>query len=167
MILHSNRFGTEHGEMILLKSDAGLCFVGLPGTTLEFAQQWCKKHYSNPEIIDSPENLRGERDQILEYLAGGRRDFDLAFDIQHAPFSTKVLEAVAKIGFGETASYGSIAKAVGSPKAARAVGRANATNPLPIVIGCHRILGSDGSLTGYGGGIELKKALLQLERESV
>ncbi|MFC1481920.1 methylated-DNA--[protein]-cysteine S-methyltransferase [Candidatus Neomarinimicrobiota bacterium] len=165
MILYINRFQTGYGDMILMKSPAGLCFVGLPGASLEEAKLWGKKHFKSPEFIDSPDNLRTEREQLQEYLAGRRRDFDLTLDIRHAPFSKKVLRAVAEVNYGQTATYGGIARQVGSPRASRAVGRANATNPLPIVIGCHRILGSDGSLTGYGGGIELKKALLRLEQQ--
>ena len=165
MILHINRFQTRYGAMILMKSPAGLCFVGLPGSSLEGAKQWAKKQFKSPEFIDNPDALRAVREQLLEYLAGRRKTFDLTLDIRHTRFSTKVLQAVAAVQYGQTATYGSIAREIGSPQAARAVGRANATNPLPIVIGCHRIVGSDGSLTGYGGGIELKKALLRLEKQ--
>ena len=164
MNLQINRFQTQFGELILMKSPNGLCFVGLPGTSLEEAQRWGKKHFFKPEFIENPAALRAERQQIQEYLAGRRKEFDLTLDIHHAPFSTKVLQAVAAVQYGQTATYGSIARAVESPRASRAVGRANATNPLPIVIGCHRIIGSDGSLTGYGGGIELKKTLLRMEQ---
>ncbi len=167
MILLCDQFQTIYGEMILMKSPAGLCFVGLPGTTLDEASRWAKKRFPNHELNNDPAALNGACDQILEYLAGRRKNFDLTLDIQHTPFSTKVLKAVANVHYGETASYGDIARIVGSPRSARAVGRANATNPLPIVIGCHRIVGSDGSLTGYGGGIKLKKALLKLEQQPV
>ncbi|MBA3564077.1 MAG: methylated-DNA--[protein]-cysteine S-methyltransferase [Gammaproteobacteria bacterium] len=101
--------------------------------------------------------------QLCEYFAGERRSFDLPLDLQGSPFQNKVWRALLDVPFGETASYGDIARRIGAPGLARAVGRANATNPIPVVVPCHRIVGSDRSLTGYGGGLHIKRYLLELE----
>jgi len=102
--------------------------------------------------------------QLMEYFDGRRRTFDLTLDPQVTEFQGRVLAALQTIPYGETRSYRDIAIAVGNPRAVRAVGGANASNPLPIVIPCHRVIGSSGDLTGFGGGMEAKRYLLDLER---
>jgi O-6-methylguanine DNA methyltransferase len=101
--------------------------------------------------------------QLTEYLEGKRRAFALPLRLEGSDFQKEVWEAVARIPYGRTASYGEIALLIGKPKASRAVGAANGANPIPIVIPCHRVIGADGSLTGYGGGIALKTRFLALE----
>ncbi|HEY0557635.1 MAG TPA: methylated-DNA--[protein]-cysteine S-methyltransferase [Thermoanaerobaculia bacterium] len=103
------------------------------------------------------------RGQLAEYFAGDRQDFDLALAPAGTPFELAVWEALRRIPFGETRSYGEIAQEIGRPGAARAVGRANGANPIPIVVPCHRVIGSDGSLTGFGGGLAAKSRLLEIE----
>jgi methylated-DNA-[protein]-cysteine S-methyltransferase len=103
------------------------------------------------------------RRQIEEYCAGKRKTFELERAARGSVFEHRVWEALMDVPFGETASYGEIARAIGEPHAARAVGKANAVNPIAIVVPCHRIIGSDGSLTGYGGGLKMKQALLEHE----
>jgi methylated-DNA-[protein]-cysteine S-methyltransferase len=102
--------------------------------------------------------------QLEEYFAGEREAFDLPLAASGSPFAVAVWDAVSEIPYGETRSYGEVARAVGRPDRARAVGTANARNPLAIIVPCHRVIGSDGSLTGYGGGLERKRALLELEQ---
>lgn len=101
--------------------------------------------------------------QLQAYFAGELHDFDLELAPQGTPFQLQVWEALRAIPYGATASYGEIARAVGMPNAARAVGGANNRNPLAIVVPCHRVIGAGGSLTGYGGGLERKRLLLDLE----
>lgn len=102
--------------------------------------------------------------QIRDYVAGKRAGFDLRFDLSWmTPFRRQVLEECARIPRGQVASYGELARRVGRPRASRAVGNTMRTNPLPIVIPCHRVVGSDGRLTGFGGGLGLKQRLLELE----
>ena len=101
--------------------------------------------------------------QLQEYFAGKRQRFSLRLNPSGTEFQLKVLEVVARIPYGETASYADIARIVGKPKAVRAVGAANRTNPLPIVVPCHRVVGSNGRLTGFNGGLEAKQWLLELE----
>ncbi|MGE2692829.1 methylated-DNA--[protein]-cysteine S-methyltransferase [Mycolicibacterium pulveris] len=103
-------------------------------------------------------------EQLEAYFAGERRDFDLQLDLIGTAFQRRVWEALLTIPYGETRSYGEIARQIGSPAAFRAVGLANGHNPIGIIVPCHRVIGANGSLTGYGGGIDRKKTLLGLER---
>lgn len=111
---------------------------------------------------ESPLLLETER-QLWQYFAGERREFSLPLDPQGTMFQKKVWEVLSHIPYGETRSYGEIAAAVGNPRACRAVGMANNRNPIPILIPCHRVIGADGSLVGYAGGLAFKTGLLRLE----
>ncbi len=101
--------------------------------------------------------------QLTEYFAGSRRAFDLPLAPQGTPFQLRVWQALRTITYGATVSYGELARRLGMAGGARAVGLANGANPLPIIVPCHRVIGADGSLTGFGGGLPIKKALLELE----
>ena len=107
--------------------------------------------------------LRRVRTQLDEYFAGRRRGFDLPLSPQGTPFQQAVWKTLASIPYGQTLSYAGLAARVGRPSAMRAVGAANGRNPLPIVLPCHRVIGADGSLTGFGGGLPTKQFLLKLE----
>lgn len=107
--------------------------------------------------------LQAAKRELLEYLEGRRREFDLPLKPEGTEFQKRVWKALLTIPYGETRSYGQIAAQIGNPKACRAVGMANHKNPLPIVIPCHRVIGSGGSLVGYGGGLDRKVWLLKLE----
>lgn len=102
--------------------------------------------------------------QLSEYLAGQRREFDFPFELRGTDFQKAVWRALLDIPYGQTRSYGQIARAVGRPGASRAVGLASGKNPIWIAVPCHRVVGARGALTGYAGGLEMKKALLELER---
>jgi methylated-DNA-[protein]-cysteine S-methyltransferase len=114
-------------------------------------------------VEDDGTHIAKLRGQLAEYFAGSRQEFDLALLPEGTPFECSVWEQLRRIPFGETRSYGEIAEAIGRPGAARAVGRANGANPIPIVVPCHRVIGSNGSLTGFGGGLEAKSRLLEIE----
>jgi len=104
--------------------------------------------------------------ELQEYAAGRRKQFSLPLDLQGTPFQRKVWKALCAIPYGETRSYLQIARAAGNPRASRAVGMANHCNPVAIVVPCHRVIASDGTLGGYGGGLEVKAKILQLEKNS-
>ena len=104
------------------------------------------------------------RSQLGEYFAGRRSSFDVAVQLDGSPFQRAVWSALCTVGYGETATYGQIAELIGRPGSARAVGAANGRNPVSIIVPCHRIIGADASLTGYGWGVERKAWLLDLER---
>jgi methylated-DNA-[protein]-cysteine S-methyltransferase len=103
------------------------------------------------------------RGQLDEYFAGERHEFELPLGMVGNQFERRVWDQLREIPYGETASYGEIARRVGNPDAARAVGLANGRNPIAVIVPCHRVIGADGSLTGYGGGLERKRLLLDLE----
>lgn len=103
------------------------------------------------------------REQLAVYFHGQRQQFDLPLDLYGTPFQIAVWQALRTIRYGTTRSYGDIARQVGRPKAARAVGGANNRNPVSVIVPCHRVIGSDGALVGYGGGLSIKKMLLAIE----
>jgi methylated-DNA-[protein]-cysteine S-methyltransferase len=115
------------------------------------------------EVARDDEAVAHVARQLAEYEAGERRRFDLALAPEGSPFQQRVWALLREIPFGKTRTYGELALALGDPGLARAVGRANATNPIWLVIPCHRVIGADGSLTGYAGGLALKAALLRFE----
>jgi methylated-DNA-[protein]-cysteine S-methyltransferase len=108
--------------------------------------------------------LREAVRQLDTYFKGRLKEFTVKLSVQGTPFQLSVLRALQDVPYGETVSYGELARRIGKPKASRAVGAAIARNPLPIIIPCHRVIGSNGSLTGFGGGLDIKQALLDLER---
>lgn len=145
------QFATPLGTMALASEGDVITHLYLPGRP-------------TPRLVSQPTSLllEGER-QLLEYLSGQRRVFTLPLSPQGTPFQKRVWQALEVIPWGETRTYRDIAQAVGSPRGFRAVGMANHHNPIPIFIPCHRVVGADGSLTGYAGGLALKQALLALE----
>lgn len=122
-----------------------------------------------PDISKAPALplLNEAKKQVLEYLEGSRKEFDLLLAPEGSVFQQKVWKALTLIPYGETRSYGEIAKLIGNPKACRAVGMANNKNPISLIIPCHRVIGSNGSLVGYGWGLELKAELLKLEKNNL
>ena len=117
-----------------------------------------------PADVDHPVLARAAQ-QLAEYFAGIRLEFDVALDPQGSPFQLAAWRGLRQIPYGETVSYGEQARRLGHPGKARAIGAANGSNPLPVIVPCHRVIGSDGSLTGFGGGLERKAWLLHHERQ--
>jgi len=144
---------TPVGPMTLGSSDKGLSSLHF-GTTVPTGA-----------VVDEMSNSLF-LDQINQYFEGRRTDFDFPLDVDGTPFQMAVWSALRQIPYGETRSYGDIAKTIGKPGAARAVGMANHENPVAVVITCHRVVGQNGSLTGYAGGLELKQKLLSIERRT-
>lgn len=116
---------------------------------------------------DLPVPLAAAAAQLAAYFAGERTAFDLPLAPQGTPFQRRVWQALREVPYGTTTSYGELARRIGRPGAVRAVGLANGRNPLPIVVPCHRVIGADGSLTGYGGGLDRKRYLLGLEADEL
>ncbi|MDZ4777060.1 MAG: methylated-DNA--[protein]-cysteine S-methyltransferase [Alphaproteobacteria bacterium] len=124
-----------------------------------------QKHGAPPAgPLGTDKIIDATRKQLDSYFAGKRKSFDVPLAPKGTAFQTRVWHALTKIPYGETVSYGAIAAGIGSPKAVRAVGAANGRNPIPIIIPCHRVIGANGSLTGFGGGMARKELLLDLER---
>ena len=123
-----------------------------------------RKYYPVEMIVENREKNQTILKQLTEYFEGGRPVFSIPFRLQGTDFQKAVWHAVDKVPYGQTCSYGEIAKQIGKPKATRAVGYANKVNPIPIVIPCHRVIGANGSMVGFASGISLKEKLLDLER---
>ncbi|MFK3651646.1 methylated-DNA--[protein]-cysteine S-methyltransferase [Lysobacter enzymogenes] len=144
------------GRLLLASGDDGLRLI-------EFAEPWHPAAMDEHWQEGDDEVLARTRRQLREYFDGGRRGFELPLAPHGTAFQMQCWHALALIPYGETWSYGQMARHLGQPTATRAVGAANGRNPLPIVLPCHRVIGSDGSLTGFGGGLPVKKHLLMLE----
>jgi methylated-DNA-[protein]-cysteine S-methyltransferase len=125
---------------------------------------WLKEIPVEDGINEKDALIDRARKQLDEYFAGNRREFDLPLSPYGTDFQQAVWKELLAIPYGETRSYGQVAQNIGKPKACRAVGMANNKNPISVVIPCHRVIGADGSLTGYGGGLEMKRKLLDLEK---
>ncbi len=122
---------------------------------------------ANPDWREDASAFAQPIRQLRAYFAGDLETFDLPLAPQGTPFQQKVWNELLNIPYGETISYGELAKRIGNPNASRAVGLANGSNPIPIIIPCHRVIGSNGKLTGYGGGLPIKEKLLALERRQL
>jgi methylated-DNA-[protein]-cysteine S-methyltransferase len=131
-------------------------------TNLLFAGEKPKPDWTEQET----DLLKKAGAQLAEYFAFERREFDLPLETEGTPFQRSVWDALQDIPYGETRSYGQVAAAIGNPKASRAVGMANHNNPISIIIPCHRVIGANGSLVGFGGGLDVKDYLLTLERKN-
>jgi methylated-DNA-[protein]-cysteine S-methyltransferase len=139
---------------------------GLVAVQMKATEEEMRRHLAPAAAVVDQERVQPVISQIADYLRGQRRNFDIEIDWSAlSPFQAQVLHLVWSIPYGQTRTYGDIAQELRQPGSARAVGRANATNPMPLVIPCHRVLGSDGRLHGYGGpgGVVTKAWLLQLE----
>ena len=140
------------GELLLIGDEDALRAIHLPG-----------RHRVDGGWVEAEAPFAAAIEQLDEYFAGERVEFDLSLAMSGTEFDRAVWAELGRIPYGETRSYGEIARAIGRPERARAVGSANARNPVPIIVPCHRVIGSDGSLVGYGGGLDLKRELLDLE----
>ena len=148
---------TPIGDLLLAGDEQALSLVGFPEGSM--------RREPEPDWIYAEKPFTDAREQLSAYFAGGRKTFDLKLNPGGTEFQLQVLEELQNIPYGTTTSYGDIAKRIGRPKAVRAVGAANGRNPIPIIIPCHRVIGSSGDMTGFGGGIPTKEALIRLELE--
>ncbi|WLD94007.1 methylated-DNA--[protein]-cysteine S-methyltransferase [Alkalihalobacillus sp. AL-G] len=155
------------GPLTLLKTDKGLCRIdfGTAEDNLPLIKAWLKKQLITAELELQQESMEPYIVQLEEYFARQRTVFDIPLDLFGTRFQKQVWDGLMHIPYGETYSYKDIATLIGSPKAVRAIGSANNKNPMPIIIPCHRVIGSNGCLVGYGGGLDKKEVLLNLEQQ--
>ncbi|AJY75115.1 methylated-DNA--[protein]-cysteine S-methyltransferase [Paenibacillus beijingensis] len=157
----------EHADwnIHLAASSEGLCYIGSQNRPFEELAGWTNARFPACTLIRDDEKLKRYAAELREYLQGARQRFTIPFDVQGTPFQRAVWHALCGIPYGQTRSYSDIAGEIGRPAAVRAVGAAIGANPILITIPCHRVIGKNGALTGYRGGIGMKTKLLQLERD--
>lgn len=146
------------GQLLLAATAEGLCRIGFADGRLSYRTEPHWRHDAG--------TLAPVRQQLEAYFAGHLHNFDLPLAPQLSPFQSRVLEVLREVLYGDTISYGELARRAGNPRAARAAGMAVARNPVPVVIPCHRVIGAGGSLTGFGGGLDRKRWLLAHERST-
>jgi len=144
---------TPIGRLLLASDEDGLRRIDFANGNTQIDPTW----------HDNPAPLKETIRQLLAYFAGQLMEFNVPLAPEGTPFQKNVWRHLCEIPYGETISYGELARRTGNPKASRAVGLANGANPIPIIIPCHRVIGSNGKLTGYGGGLSIKEKLLALE----
>jgi len=157
------RFESHMGSVWVASTRRGVCKVSLGAQGEEAFRSWLSDRGAPVPTREEPETLMHAVSQLREYLSGRRQVFDLPLDVRGTAFQSAVWRQVGRIPYGETTTYGAIAQLMGHPKASRAVGGAVGANPVPIIVPCHRVIGAHGALTGFGGGLEVKAALLRLE----
>ena len=150
-------YESPQGEILLAATGAGLSGVYFSG------QQYFPEQQSEWRRDDQNPLLRQAKQELAEYFAGARKRFEVALDPSGTPFQRAIWNAISGVAYGETISYGELARRAGAAGRARAAGAATGRNPIGIIVPCHRIVGANGSLTGYAGGLERKRALLALE----
>ena len=159
MTMTFHDFQTPIGALRLVGDEESIGQIALPNRAAEPPDPaWLPTNGALPAALAETKR------QLEEYFAGDRRKFDLPLAARGTEFQLRVWDELRRIPFGQTISYGELAGRIGKPTASRAVGAANGRNPLPVVVPCHRVIGSGGRLVGYGGGLETKQALLDLER---
>lgn len=161
MTFHRATVSAPFGSLTVVASDAGVRYV-------MFDDDAHPKPLDTIDIVDAPHPvLDAACAQLSDYLDGTRREFELAIDLAGTEFQIAAWRALARVPYGTTASYAEQAASIGRPKATRAVGSANGRNPVAVILPCHRIVGADGSLTGFGGGLGVKQWLLDHERRVI
>ena len=153
---------TPIGELVVAASEQGLAAISFDTDPESHLERLAR--IAGPRVLRSPRSVDSVRRELDEYFAGRRQGFDLPLDLRALPpFTVEVLRELARVPYGETTTYGALAARVGRPRAARAVGTVMHRNRIPIVLPCHRVVGSTGDLVGYAGGLDRKLSLLRLE----
>jgi methylated-DNA-[protein]-cysteine S-methyltransferase len=165
LTLYWSSVATPLGDCIVMATETGVCWTGTPGSSLDAALVRTKRWFSAERVVEGLEvaPLQQAVDELKRYFAGERLQFSVPLDLRGTSFQMLVWQELQHLPYGETCSYGDIAHALGRPTASRAVGAANGANPVAIIVPCHRVIGSNKALTGYGGGLPTKAWLLSLE----
>ncbi|MFK2825391.1 methylated-DNA--[protein]-cysteine S-methyltransferase [Bacillus sp. B190/17] len=164
-IIHWSTVDCGQWPLYAAQTKKGLCYVGSPGQSYEEFEASIRKRFPQAFLVKSEETLKIYTDELREYFEGTRQSFSFPIDIKGTPFQEEIWKALKQIPYGNTYSYSDIAERIQKPKAVRAVGTAIGANPVLITIPCHRVIGKNGAITGYRGGIEMKQYLLQLESQ--
>ena len=155
---------TPLGPFQAVFTSSGLAHLSFPSESSSFVDRWISRWMPGARFVSQSPELTSLSEQLTSYMQGSLRELSIPLDLRGTPFQLAVWSALLDIPYGEVRSYGEIAEAIGRPRAVRAVGAANGANPVAIIVPCHRVIGSNGALTGYGGGLDVKKYLLALEQ---
>lgn len=161
--VYCTSFDSRMGHIYVASTEEGVCKVSVPRETRKDFFRWLENQFDLDAVVDNKSRNKDVIDQLIRYFNGKLAKFTCAVDLVGTPFQVRVWKELAKIPYGSTLSYGQLAKRVGVPKGFQAIGRAVGANPIPIIIPCHRVVGSDGSLVGYSAGVKTKEFLLRLE----
>ena len=156
-------FDSRIGRIYVASTEKGVCKLSVPKETRKDFFEWLEKEFDVDSVVDNRSKNKDVIDQLTRFFNGKLVKFTCPFDLIGTPFQIRVWKELLRIPYGATISYKQLAKRVHAPQAFQAVGRANSSNPLPIIIPCHRVLGSNGTLVGYSCGIKTKEFLLRLE----
>ncbi len=154
-------------NLYIASTSKGLVFVGSENKPFEELSEWAQKRFPRSTLVEDSEKLEPYAVELREYLEGKRKNFTVLFDFNGTAFQCAVWNALCEIPYGQTTSYSDIANQINKPAAVRAVGTAIGANPFLITVPCHRVVGKNGSLTGYRGGLDMKTKLLELERKGL
>ncbi|QKG83808.1 methylated-DNA--[protein]-cysteine S-methyltransferase [Kroppenstedtia pulmonis] len=162
-IVYWSRLEYDAWNLYMAATSQGLCYVGSPDHPFKELTDWAGKRFLQHDLVRCEERLQQYKSELVEFFQGKRQFFSFPMDIRGTSFQQEVWNALYQIPYGETYTYTQIAELIGKPSAVRAVGTAIGANPLLISIPCHRVLGKNGTLTGYRGGLDMKKQLLHIE----
>lgn len=154
-------------KLYIAKTEKGLCYIGSPGESFEEFTAYLKKRFPSASLEKNDSLLENYKQELTAYLAGSQQTFSLPVDVEGTPFQQQTWQALKEIPYGETLSYSQIAERIGRPTAVRAVATAIGANPLLITVPCHRVIGKNGAMSGYRGGLAFKQFLLELEAQNL
>jgi methylated-DNA-[protein]-cysteine S-methyltransferase len=157
----------KNWNMYMAATSKGLCYVGSQNLPFEELSVWAEKRFSGSPLVEDREELQLYMTELIEYLDGERKNFTVPLDYKGTDFQLAVWNTLCEIPYGETKAYSDIANYINKPAAVRAVGAAIGANPVLITVPCHRVVGKNGKLTGYRGGLEMKTQLLDLEQKGL
>lgn len=164
-VLYWTLFEYDEWKIYMAVTSKGICYIGSQNQPFEELSAWIEKRFPGELLKQDDVKLLPYTEELMEYFQGQRKKFKAPFDFHGTPFQIAVWHALCEISYGETKSYSDIATHIQKPASVRAVGTAIGANPILISVPCHRVIGKNGKLTGYRGGLDMKTKLLQLERE--
>lgn len=164
--LYWTRLVYENWKLYMAATSKGLCYVGSQDKPFEELEVWVNKHYPGSPLVQDDIVMQPYVAEFKEFFQGGRNSFTISHELIGTDFQTKVWNALCKIPYGETWTYSDIANAIQRPSAVRAVGTAIGANPVLLTVPCHRVIGKNGKLTGFRGGLDMKEQLLKIEKEN-
>lgn len=161
--VYCTSFESKIGTIYVASTERGVCKISIPKETKKDFFRWLAEHFEEDDVVENKSRNKEVIDQLTRYFNGRLAKFSLSLDQLGTPFQMRVWRELQKIPYGSTISYKQLAKRAGVPRGFQAVGKANGENPIPIIVPCHRVIGTDGSLTGYAAGIKTKEFLLRAE----